>query len=218
VKLRARCTEFDLRSSRATAETELFDLSGNSLVALHVEYHIIPQEQFAALFRDRAEATHEQGGINPYVSWRPLPQVEYKGGVASVDLGQVLPEHCLGHFVGYPALPVSIMGRDAIRLIAQGVAHEHDWSGALLNVIRGGVTTTSFIFAHERARMTATRIGDGEGFDHEVWECSVHGSTQNAVRFEFKLFAREARASEGDHAKDRELLRFGSVTEQTIRA
>jgi len=192
VKLRARCTEFDLRSSRATAETELLDLQGNSLVALVVVYHVIPQEQFAVLFRSRAEATYEQSGIDPYVSWRTLPKIEHKDGVASVNLGKVLPENCLGHFVGYPAFPVSVMGRDAIQLIAEGVAHEHRWHSARLSVMGGGVTTSSFVFAHESASLTARRVGDLKGRGHEMWECNVRSGLQVAARFEFECSVREA--------------------------
>jgi hypothetical protein len=110
------------------------------------------------------------------------------------------------------------MGRDAIRLIAEGVAHQHGWRGARLNVSRGGVTTFSFVFAHEPARMTARRIGDCEGLGHEVWECSVHGNTQHAVRFEFKFFAREARASEAPQSENRDLLPLGMVTGEASAA
>jgi hypothetical protein len=215
VKLRARCTEFDLRSSRAIAKTELLDWAGRPIVAANIEYHVIPEGQFAALFRGRAEPTHEQSGANPYASWRPLPRVEHGDAVVSVNLGRVSPQHCLGHFVGYPALPVSMMGRDAIQLVAEGVAQQHGWRGALVTVVRGDVTTSSFVFAHEQATMTARCVGADKRLGHELWECSVHGSTQRAARFEFQLFARETRAYEGVQRRNRDLSPLGMVTAQT---
>jgi NAD(P)-dependent dehydrogenase (short-subunit alcohol dehydrogenase family) len=218
VRLRARCTKIDLRSSRAIAETELLDSAGKAIAAANIEYHVIPEQQFAALFRDRAERTHEQGGTNPYATWRPLPQPEHADAVARVELGMVSPLSCLGHFVGYPALPVSMMGRDAIRLIAEGVAHQHGWRGAVLTVVRGGASTSSFVFAHEPATMVARRAGNGAAHGHEVWECNVYGSARLAVRFEFELIAHEARPFSGFQSKNRDLSPVGRVTAQTTLA
>ena len=198
--MRARCTGFDLRASKAFAETELFDSAGNPIVALNVEYHVVPHEQFAVLFRNRAEPTHEQSGFDPYVSWRPPPRVEHKEGGVTVDLGRVSPGDCLGHFVGYPTLSAAMMARDAIRLVADGVTHEHGWEKARLTLVRGTVTTSAFIFAHEPVAMTASRVGEGEGIGHEVWRCGVYAGAKLAAQFECEVLAHEAHAFERPQA------------------
>jgi acyl transferase domain-containing protein/pimeloyl-ACP methyl ester carboxylesterase/NADPH:quinone reductase-like Zn-dependent oxidoreductase/NAD(P)-dependent dehydrogenase (short-subunit alcohol dehydrogenase family)/acyl carrier protein len=202
VRLRARCTGFDLRASKAFAETELLDSEGNPIVALNVEYHVVPHEQFAVLFRNRGEPTHEQSGFDPYLSWRAPPRVEYKEGVATVDLGTVSPEDCLGHFVGYPTLSAAMMARDALRLVADGVTHEHGWEKARVTLVRGTVTTSTFIFAHEPVAMSASRVGESEGVGREVWRCAVYAGAQRAAQFECEVLAHEAHAFEGARASD----------------
>jgi len=212
VRFRARCTEFDLRSSRATATAELLDREGGLIVAVGVEYHVIPEEQFVSLFRDRAKPTHEHSGANPYASWRALPRPEHEDSRVRVDLGKVSSDHCLGHFVGFPALPVSMMGRDAVQLIAEGIAHQNGWHRALLTLVRGSVDAFSFVFAHESATMTARRVGNGEAGHHEVWECRVNCSGRLAARFEFELFAREACASDTQPNNNRNESSLDGVT------
>ena len=50
IRVRGRCVEFDARGSRARAETELLGAHGEVIVRLIVDYHVIPELQFARLF------------------------------------------------------------------------------------------------------------------------------------------------------------------------
>lgn len=193
VRVRARCLEFDPIASRATAETELQDTSGNPVLKMLVDYHVIPEADFTRLFAAHAEPTREGSGLDPYLSWDELPECEEHGREFRMDLGVVAPDACLGHFVGYPALPVSIMARHAIRLIADGIRRTTGFPQAKISV-RGGVAQThSFVFAHERARLQAVPLRrDG---DSELWRCNVLAGERVAASFELSVTVMSQRFS-----------------------
>jgi acyl transferase domain-containing protein len=173
LNMRARCTEFDARSSRATAETAIVDATGRVDQTLTVEYHLIPEQQFANLFARYRQLTFEGVRPDPYRTWCPLPPVQQDGEGFSIDLGRVPPEQCLGHFVQYPAMPVSLMTRDAVRLVAECVRMLRGWPGAQVTVLHGGVTAHAFAFAGEPLRMHARRDEGDRVPLFERWHCLV---------------------------------------------
>jgi acyl transferase domain-containing protein/acyl carrier protein len=190
VRLRARCTLFDTVASRATAETELLDMAGNPVAALVVDYHVIPERQFVQLFGDHREQTLEECAPNPYLSWTQLPTAEYSDGIVSSRLPPVDPLSCLGHFVKYPALPVSIMARYAIQLVAEGTRCQHEWEKASVTILRGSVRTEAFVFAHEPVTVRARRAGEGGHGHEETWQCDLLAHDRLAASFRFELVAR----------------------------
>jgi acyl transferase domain-containing protein/acyl carrier protein len=186
VRLRARCIHFDVKASRARAETELYDMAGNLLSQLVVDYHVIPERQFQELFGRHAVPTRESEGSNPYRAWSELPPVKHKNGVFSVELGKVLPEWCLGHFVGFPSLPVSIMTRYALDLISSAVRTQSSRQRARITVTAGRADTQAFVFAHETAALRTWVVDGGDGHDQH-WRCEVLGNERIAASFEFRV-------------------------------
>lgn len=193
VRVRARCLTFDAKTSRAEAETELLDMDGTPLLRLMVSYHVIPEEQFVKLFGAHAMPTDEQGGHNPYASWQPLPAIEHAPKHGRVELGVVDPAQCLGHFVGYPALPVSVMTRYAIELVAQSIGHGQQRSDVGITVLEGKAETESFVFAGATASLSCSRLGEQGA--QQLWRCEAHSAGRRAAWFEFRVSVREPRRS-----------------------
>lgn len=193
VRVRARCLAFDANSSRAEAETELLALDGTPLLRLKVTYHVIPEPQFIKLFGEHATPTDERAGHDPYASWQPLPPVEHAGEQSRVELGVVDRAQCLGHFVGYPALPVSVMTRYAIELVAQSAGQRQQRADLGITVLEGRAETESFVFAGAAASLTCSWLGERGG--HELWRCEVHSAGRRAAWFEFRVLVREPRPS-----------------------
>ena len=183
-RVRARCTQFDSYKSQARAETELLDLDGVVVSKLLVDYHVIPEEQFSRLFRSHSERTRENAGANPYASWRPLPPPSYENEIVRVSLGRVDPSSCLGHFVSYPALPVSIMTRDTIQLIGQGIRHQRGGNGRKMSILGGSAVTYHFVFAHEEVSLKAWQLQEGAQPGCETWRCEIYGDGRLAAAIE----------------------------------
>ena len=179
-----------MRSSRATAEAMLLDCHGSPITQLEIEYHIIPEANFRSLFEVHAQRTFEQSANNPYLSCRPLPEVTFNDGTWEVRLGPVDARSCLGHFAGYPALPVSIMTRDAVRLVAEAIRSQTGWTKAQITVSAGGVTAHRFAFANDNICMSARRTRYGNEPLCEHWHCEAKGNSVRFADFEFLVHIR----------------------------
>jgi hypothetical protein len=193
VRVRGRCLEFDEKGSRAEAETELLAMDGTPLLRLRVSYHVIPEAQFIKLFEGHGAPTDERSGDNPYASWQPLPEIEHDDDVSRVELGVIDRADCLGHFVGYPALPVSVMTRYAIELVARSAARRLGTSDVCITVLEGKAETDSFVFAGAPAALTCSFLG--ERSNHELWRCEAHSAGRRAAWFEFRVLIRQPRPS-----------------------
>src|SRR5690606_3144552 len=97
---------------------QLESLDGRMLARFEILYHVIPRAQFEVLFAAHAQPTREGEAENPYLRHRESPPCTFEGDDVIAELGAVDPDACLGHFVGYPAYPVSIMARDAVAAVA----------------------------------------------------------------------------------------------------
>jgi 3-hydroxymyristoyl/3-hydroxydecanoyl-(acyl carrier protein) dehydratase len=156
------------------------------VTALTIEYHVIPEAQFVDLFRAHAEGTKGHPRANPYTANRDLPDLTHENGVFRADLGVVQPEHCAGHFEGYPAQPVSLLTRDAVQLVGAAVGCLHEAPAARVTVCGGEVTTNAFAFAGERLALEGTRIVEDMDLQQEVWRVVVR-STLHPVVASFEL-------------------------------
>jgi acyl transferase domain-containing protein/short-subunit dehydrogenase/acyl carrier protein len=195
VRVRARCVSFDLKASRASAETELTDSTGRLVYRLIVDYHVIPEADFQRMFVKHTEPTQEHAISDPYAVWRPLPACAEKNGTFSCDLGPVEAAACVGHFASYPAMPVSIMTRYAIQLIAEAFRLRSGRSGARIRIINGSAATKMFAFAGASVSLVARRLPSETVRSNEVWSCDVQSGGQVAASFEFEIEAHWPRVS-----------------------
>jgi acyl transferase domain-containing protein/NAD(P)-dependent dehydrogenase (short-subunit alcohol dehydrogenase family)/NADPH-dependent curcumin reductase CurA/acyl carrier protein len=198
VRVRARCLSLDVAASRATAETELFDLDGEVIFKLMVDYHVIPADDFGRLFAEHREPTDEQSGLDPYAVWaNPACRMNEDGSLA-IDVGPVDPAACLGHFVGCPALPVSVMTRYAIVLVGEEVRRKTA-GDARITVLSGWAETTAFLFAHETATMTARCLDEGNQDGEasgQTWLSEVRRGDDIIATFELVIRVVPSRTSE----------------------
>ena len=162
VELRARCLSFDAKGSLAKCRAEVWSGSGQLLFGFDVELHVIAEDEFRALFHHAQMPTFEASGEDPYRKWQPLPAVHHISQGARVQLGAVLPSQCLGHFVEYPAYPVSMMVRDALSLVAELIQNAQS-AGAYarddlrVRVVGGRAQTFCFAFVGQELEMSAER-------------------------------------------------------------
>jgi acyl transferase domain-containing protein/NADPH:quinone reductase-like Zn-dependent oxidoreductase/acyl carrier protein len=194
-RVRSRCLSFDVAASSATAECDLLDLAGNVVFKLIVDYHVIPAEDFGRLFAAHAEPTHENLGYDPYGSWDTPVFRKRSTGVLTMEVPAVDPASCLGHFVGYPALPLSIMTRHAVRLIGAGVRSKLGPS-AQITVLGGWVEARAFLFAHQSATITAQCSSSGGEAGDQVWACEVESEGTKVAVLELTVRATQRRVSE----------------------
>jgi hypothetical protein len=111
--------------------------------------------------------------------------VRFEGDEVVASVPKVEAADCLGHFVGMPAFPVSIMARDAFHLVAQGVARQRG-KGALLAVRGGNAETRKFVWAGEEATFRARRVAV-LGPSEETWRCEISTSGELAAWFEMVI-------------------------------
>jgi hypothetical protein len=168
--LRARCTSFDARLSSAVALTEFHTADGKLVGRFEVTYHVIAEADFERLFAAHARSTNEASGGDPYREFAPVDVEHAAPGYARAQLGKIDAERCLGHFVGFPAYPVSIMVRDGFSALHRAICAEHG-EGAVWAVEGGSCQTQRFVFADEAVEIRALRKRT-EGRSEE-WVCEI---------------------------------------------
>jgi acyl transferase domain-containing protein/NADPH:quinone reductase-like Zn-dependent oxidoreductase/NADP-dependent 3-hydroxy acid dehydrogenase YdfG/acyl carrier protein len=186
VRMRARCVEHDRKRSEATAITELLAADGSVITRFEIGYHVIPEAQFEELFAERKQPTFETGGDDPYVEVGSIPAPTCVDGQLTVELGAIDPRRCLGHFVGYPAYPVSIMARDAVQLVAEAVRQRDASTDVRVHVVGGDAGTHRFVFAGEVATLTARGVPGGPAAG-ERWRVEVMTYGEVAAWFEMDV-------------------------------
>jgi acyl transferase domain-containing protein/NAD(P)-dependent dehydrogenase (short-subunit alcohol dehydrogenase family)/acyl carrier protein len=196
--VRAKCLELDKKGSSATCEAIALDLDGNEICAFRVRLHVIPAAEFETLFASEYRENCVTSGEDPYSTWMPLPSASRElvltGTKAAkakyvVRRGPVEAIWCLGHFNGYPAYPVSIMARDAVSLVTEGLRLETgvEW---LVRVIGGRCTTTRFAFEGQELTLEAEQLeADAE---QQQWRVHLLASGESCAQFDMKLLAQQA--------------------------
>lgn len=155
VRFTGRLLALDKRSSRAAVTATA---GGAPLASFEVDYTVLTEPAFERLFRTHARPT--PAAPSPYGS---LLSTSWQG---TTDCGEQVVEAvpadaCVGHFDGYPALPVAVLMGQLSYLA--GRLH-----GAPYRVVRGEVEASDLVWAGERAVFTALRGGVGGHEDAEA--------------------------------------------------
>lgn len=180
-KLRATCTDYDAKRSTATSHAELLAEDGSVLFAFEVTYHVIPEAEFTTLFAEYQKPTDEASGDDPYTAFALPHALEVGPGFFKGPEEVVAKERCLGHFVNYPAYPVSIMLRDVLAATHRTVQAEHGPQASF--VLEGGTCdTTRFVFAGESIRLSVHRTRFAG--PREVFRCELTSNGELAAAFE----------------------------------
>jgi hypothetical protein len=155
VRFASRIVELTKRTCRAAVTAEA---AGAPLAAFEVDYTILTESAFQRLFRSRARPTPD--APSPYGALL----VEAGDGAAdgSADraeqvVGEVPASACVGHFDGYPALPVAVlMGQ-----LSYLAGRLYGDPPRPYRVVRGEVAASDLAWAGETATFRAWRDGEG---------------------------------------------------------
>ena len=161
VRFRSELLELTKRSARAEV---IATSEGERIGALTVDYTILTEAAFERLFRSRARTT--SASASPYGE---LLQREYRraGDVVEQVIDAIPARACVGHFDGYPALPVAVlMGQ-----LAYLAGELHGDGERRFRVTRGSVDASDLAWAGERARFRVAHVG-AEG-DAERYRCDA---------------------------------------------
>ena len=149
VRFHGRILELDKRSARASIEATA---NGAALASFKVDYTVLTDAAFERLFRIRGRPT--PSAPSPYGS---LLTTSWHG---TIDMAEQVVESlpvgaCVGHFDGYPALPVAVLMGQLSYLA--GCLHEVPY-----RVVRGEVEASDLVWAGERAVFRVARDGVGD--------------------------------------------------------
>lgn len=154
VRFRGHLLELDKRKARAAIEATA---AGAPLASFEVDYTILTTAAFERLFRIRGRLTPHTR--SPYGS---LLTTAWHGTteVAEQVVEELPISACVGHFDGYPALPVAaLMGQ--LSYLA-GRLHDGPY-----RVAKGDVEASDLIWAGERAHFRVARDGISRDLDTE---------------------------------------------------
>lgn len=149
VRFHGRILELNKRSARASVEATA---KGTPLASFKVDYTVLTDSAFERLFRGRGRPT--PSAPSPYGS---LLTTSWHG---TIDLAEQVVESlpvgaCVGHFDGYPALPVAVLMGQLSYLA--GCLH-----GVPYRVVRGEVEASDLVWAGERAVFRVARDGNDD--------------------------------------------------------
>lgn len=152
VRFNGRILELDKRSAKAAVEATA---NGAPLASFEVDYTVLTDSAFERLFRTRGKPT--PNAPSPYGS---LLTTSWQG---TTDMAEQVVESlpvgaCVGHFDGYPALPVAVLMGQLSYLA--GRLHQGPY-----RVVRGEVEASDLVWAGERAVFRVARDGVGDTDD-----------------------------------------------------
>lgn len=151
VRFASRIVELDKRACRAAVTAEA---AGAPLAAFEVDYTILTESAFQRLFRSRSRPTPDVP--SPYGALLVEAWDGAAGRAEQVVCAVPVPA-CVGHFDGYPALPVAVlMGQ-----LSYLAGRLYGDSPRPYRVVRGEVAASDLAWAGERATFRAWRDGQG---------------------------------------------------------
>ena len=149
VRFHGRILELDKRGARAAVDATA---NGAPLASFEVDYTVLTDSAFERLFRTKGKPT--PSAPSPYgslltTSWHGTTDMAEQV-VESLPVGA-----CVGHFDGYPALPVAVLMGQLSYLA--GRLHEVPY-----RVVRGEVEASDLVWAGERAVFRVARDANGD--------------------------------------------------------
>lgn len=180
-RILANTDHIDTSGSTARARASVIDENNEVLCEMEVSYHVIPEPEFNHIFAEHFSYTDRNIDPDAYLEWENLsekPFARESENLWTMNMGEIRPEQCQGHFVDYPAYPVSIMLR-----------HANDFVGRILNqedssefrVVSGVAQAERLIFAGETAEFKATKISQEAGDSVEKDESGESGENNEAT-------------------------------------
>lgn len=165
VRFVGRLLELDKRTTRSKVTAEA---DGAAVAAFEIDYTVLTEPAFERLFRIYSQPT--PAATSPYGALLTTDWTRDGSGVEQV-VDRLPVEACVGHFEGYPALPVAVLMGQLSYLA--GRLH-----GGSYRVVRGEVEASDLVWAGERAVFRAAYAGTGG-----------HRDAEGAKRYRCEAFA-----------------------------
>lgn len=172
------------RSATATVD---MSAGGRKLFRLTIEYVVLTEEEFDATFGMLRRRNTGDGPIrtNPYTEKLPLRDVQLTADSASARV-IVAPDECVGHFPGYPALPVAHLLTAEFELGAQ-LAVERLGGRPVVPVTGELVDARTLLPPEHSVRLRAEPVGAGEDLCTVEMTASEGGTDAVWTRFVYRV-------------------------------
>ncbi len=182
VGFRTELLDLDRRSAHVRAEARTEE---GPLAQIELRYAILTEAAFERLFRHRARPTFAA----PSPFGRLLTETyEHHGDVVSQTIGEIPVASCVGHFDGFPAMPVAVlMGQ--LAFLAGRLFDDDRGAPVPFRVTRGEIAADDLAWAGEAARFVVAR--DGTDADGRRFACEVDVDGRTVATME--LWLTEAR-------------------------
>ncbi len=157
----------DLGKRAASVRVEA-SVGEDPLATFDLQYAVLTEPAFERLFRVHAAPTPSLA--NPY--GRLLDDTFVRTEDAIEQTIDPLPASaCIGHFDGYPALPVAVLMGQLSYLAGRLFVGTRSTDGRPFRVTRGEIAADDLAWAGERARFRVVRDGSDE--DGARFRCTV---------------------------------------------
>ena len=158
--LYAESTHTEFSTRQGSSESKLF-ASGIHIYTLAVQYNIIPLSTFKRVFRKHLKDASVPPSNNPYKQTIPLGNTFYTKTSAVSEITYVFQDYCLGHFVGIPVLPISILMFN-LSHTAGLLLHHLTGTKTQYTVEKADIKAESLIFSDSKVRLEAHFINQQE--------------------------------------------------------
>lgn len=156
-------------SKRACRASVTANAGGEPLAEFEIDYTILTEAAFQRLFRHRAQ--HTPAGRSPYGALLQSAMTQ-QGATVEQHIEALPVGACLGHFDGYPALPVAVLMGQLSYLTGRLFGDPP----RPFRVVRGVVSATDLAWAGETSCFRAWRDGTDESTAFETmhrFECEA---------------------------------------------
>ena len=161
VRLRSEMVELTKRGARAAVEVTA---GGDPLAEFEVDYTILTEAAFERLFRHHGRLTPT--APSPYGD--VLERAYRRDGPVVEQVIDAIPAGaCVGHFDGFPALPVAVLMGQLSYLAGQLFGD----GAAPFRVVRGSVDASDLAWAGESVRFRVLHVGTDDGA--ERYQCEA---------------------------------------------
>lgn len=182
---KAQCISVDRK--KAEAITEIMDQNGDTIIRLHVFYHVILDTTFERLYKDHYVAAPDFKYVNPYKIKHPFKNEHFDASLMTASMGAVPEFMCAGHFPHYPALPVAILVYNLFDMASRLTAHMENEPKTKTLIRQYEINADNLAFAGDSVSLQVTNNGSNDGVGHEIFAEGIANDTKSVGRIHMVL-------------------------------
>lgn len=182
---KAKCISVDRK--KAEAITEIMDQNGDTIIRLHVFYHVILDTTFERLYKDHYVETPDFKYANPYKIKHPFKNEHFEAAQMTASMGAVPEFMCAGHFPHYPALPVAILVYNLFDMASRLTAHMENDAHTKTLIRQYEINADNLAFAGDSVALQVTNHGTKGDGGHEISAEGISNGTKSVGRIQMVL-------------------------------